>query len=48
MRAQYETMDAATLARYKRRAYEHLEAQHARGELAQSVRALFLTARQPA
>lgn len=48
MRAQYEMMDATTLERYKRRAYEHLKAQHARGELAQSVRALFLTARRPA
>ncbi len=37
-------MDAATLERYQTRALDHLAAQHARGELTESLRVLLLTA----
>jgi len=37
-------MDAATLVRYRTGALEHLAAQHARGELTESLRVLLLTA----
>jgi SAM-dependent methyltransferase len=47
MRQMYEAMDPRTLGDYRRRAFEHLKAQHARGELAQSVHALFLMASRP-
>jgi SAM-dependent methyltransferase len=43
-RALYDAMDEPTLARYRARALEHLAAQHARGELTESLRVLLLTA----
>lgn len=46
-RGLYERMDAPTLDRYKQRLFEQLDALHAKGELAQNLRALFLTAHRP-